>query len=171
MEPFLPHPTIIVVGGGHVGKAVAHLAKWLGFKVVVSDDRPEFCTPEMNPDADEFVICPMAELPDHYRIHSQTYLVLTTRGVPIDTAGLPPLLATPAVYIGIIGSKRRWLTTRKNLITAGITETELNKVVSPIGIELKAETPEEIALSILSEILILKNDASGLRMTMQPAKG
>lgn len=171
VEPFLPHPTIIVVGGGHVGKAVAHLAKWLGFKIVVSDDRPEFCTPDMHPDADEFVICPMAELPNHYRIHSQTYLVLTTRGVPVDTAGLPPLLATSAVYIGIIGSKRRWLTTRKNLLTAGIPEEELNKVVSPIGIELKAETPEEIALSILSEIMILKNDASGLRMTMQSAKG
>jgi xanthine dehydrogenase accessory factor len=171
VEPYLPHPTVLVVGGGHVGKAVAHLAKWLGYKVVVSDDRPEFCTPEMNPDADEFVICPMAELPDHYRIHSQTYLVLTTRGVPVDTAGLPLLLETPAVYIGIIGSKRRWLTTRKNLASAGISEDKLNKVVSPIGVELKAETPEEIAVSIMAEIMMLRNNASGKRMTMQQSNG
>ena len=171
VEPFLPHPTVLVIGGGHVGKAVAHLSKWLGFKVVVSDDRAEFCTPEMNPDADEFVVCPMAEIPMHYHIHSQTYLVLTTRGVPVDTAGLPHLLETPAVYIGIIGSKRRWLTTRKNLLTTGIKESDLDKVVSPIGIELKAETPEEIAVSILAEIMLLKNGASGQRMTLQASKG
>lgn len=168
VEAILPQPTVIVVGGGHVGKAVAHLAKWLDFRVVVSDDRPEFCTPEMNPDADEFAVCSMADIPNHTRIHSQTYLVLTTRGVPVDTAGLPLLLDTPAVYIGIIGSKRRWLTTRKNLLNDGMSEEKLNKVVSPIGIELKAETPEEIAVSIMAEILMLRTGSSGQRMTMQP---
>lgn len=167
VEPVLPHATVLIVGGGHVGKAVAHLTKWLGFRVVVSDDRPEFCTPEMNPDADELIICDMADIPAHTRIHSQTYLVLTTRGVPVDTAGLPPLLDTPAAYIGIIGSKRRWIATRKNLLESGITEEKLKKVVSPIGLEINAETPEEIAVSIMAEILLLRTGASGKRMTMQ----
>lgn len=168
VEPVLPDPVILIIGGGHVGKAVAHLAKWMGYHVVVSDDRPEFCTPAMNPDADEWVLCSMAELPGRIRIHSQTYLILTTRGSLIYTAGLPVLLESKAAFIGIIGSKRRWLTTRKNLLAAGISEEKLNKVVSPIGIELKAEAPEEIAVSILAEIQMIRTGASGARMTMQP---
>jgi xanthine dehydrogenase accessory factor len=86
--------------------------------------------------------------------------------VPVDTAGLPTLLETSAAYIGIIGSKRRWLTTRKNLSSAGIADEKLAKVVSPIGIELQAETPEEIAVSIMSEVLMIQKGASGKRMTM-----
>jgi xanthine dehydrogenase accessory factor len=97
-------------------------------------------------------------------------LILTTRGVAIDTPGLPALMETSAAYIGIIGSKRRWLATRKNLIEMGIKEEKLDKVVSPIGLELKAETPEEIAVSILAEILMLRSGASGLRMTMKQGK-
>ena len=74
VEPILPSPMLVVVGGGHVGKAVAHLAKWLGFRVAISDDRPEFCTPEANPDADEFYPVPMAELPLQLTITPQTAL-------------------------------------------------------------------------------------------------
>jgi xanthine dehydrogenase accessory factor len=170
IEPILPKPMVLIIGSGHVGKAVAHLVKWLGFKVVVSDDRPEFCTPEMVPDADEFLVCAMADIPSKIRINPQTYVILATRGVPIDSAGLPPLLETSAGYIGIIGSKRRWLTTRKNLLESGISEEKLNRIVSPIGIELKAETPEEIAVSIVAEILIIITGASGQRMTMQQPK-
>ena len=65
VEPILPPPTFVIIGGGHVGKAVAHLAKWLGFHVAVSDDRPEFCNKETIPDADGFYVCPMTELPNH----------------------------------------------------------------------------------------------------------
>lgn len=170
VEPILAQPLILVIGGGHVGKTVTHLAKWLGFRVVVSDDRPEFCNPIAVPEADEYVCCSMADIPAKIKINFQSYLILTTRGVAIDTPGLPALLETSAAYIGIIGSKRRWLATRKNLIEMGIKEEKLDKVVSPIGIELKAETPEEIAVSILAEVLILRNDASGLRMTMKHGK-
>jgi xanthine dehydrogenase accessory factor len=168
VEPVLPNPLVLVIGGGHVGKAVVHLAKWLGFRVVLSDDRPEFCNPTMVPEADEYILCPMKELPERVKINRSSYLVLTTRGVPIDSPGMPSLLAANPAYLGVIGSKRRWLATRKNLLTAGIPESELNKVISPIGIELKAETPEEIAVSIMAEILMLKTGASGQRMTMKP---
>jgi xanthine dehydrogenase accessory factor len=155
---------MVVIGGGHVGKAVAHLARWLGFQVAVSDDRPEFCTPEYNPDAQEFFPVPMVELPEHLSINPQTYLILTTRGAPVDIAGLPELLKTEAAYIGLIGSRRRWLTTKKGLIDLGISEETLNRIHSPIGIELNAETPEEIAVSIMAEIILLRNGGTGKSM-------
>lgn len=161
VEPFLPEPTLVVVGGGHVGKAVAHLGKWLGFRIAVSDDRPEFCTPEANPDADAFYPVPLSELSNHLRITSQTYLVLTTRGVSVDVAGLPALLNSEAAYIGAIGSKRRWTTALKQLREQGVSDDRLARVHSPIGIELNAETPEEIAVSILAEIVMLRNGGTG----------
>lgn len=167
VEPILPRPTLVVLGGGHVGKAVAHLARWLDFRVVVSDDRVEFCTPEANPDADEFYPVKMGELPAHLKITSQTYLVLTTRGTVVDGEGLPALLDTPAAYIGVIGSKRRWTVTRKALQDAGVPEEKIQRIVSPIGLELNAETPEEIAVSIMAEIIMLRNGGSGQPMNMR----
>jgi xanthine dehydrogenase accessory factor len=164
VEPVLPAPKIIVIGGGHVGKAVVHLAKWLGFRVAVSDDRLEFCTPEMNPDADEFYPVPMAELAQHVNINRQTYLILTTRGVATDVPGLPALLATRAAYIGVIGSRRRWSMTVKGLQEAGLNAESIARIHSPIGLELNAETPEEIAVSILAEIIMLRNEGSGKPM-------
>jgi xanthine dehydrogenase accessory factor len=109
----------------------------------------------------------MKDLPDRVRITRNSFLVLTTRGVPIDTPGMPAILNANPAYIGVIGSKRRWLATRKNLLAAGISEEQLNLVTSPIGIELKAETPEEIAVSIMAEVLMIKTGASGQRMTMK----
>jgi xanthine dehydrogenase accessory factor len=164
VEPILPAPTLVVVGGGHVGKAVAHLAKWLGFRVAVSDDRPEFCTPEANPDADEFYPLPLAELPLHLTITPQTYLVLTTRGVTVDVPGLPALLDTPAGYIGVIGSRKRWSTTTKQLEEQGISSERLERVHSPMGIGIGAETPEEIAVSIMAEVLMVRGSGSGKQM-------
>jgi xanthine dehydrogenase accessory factor len=166
MEVLLGMPEILVIGGGHVGKAVVHLAKWLGFRVSVSDDRPEFCTPEANPDADEFYPVSLKDLPTVKPIVRSTYVILTTRGVTVDVPGLPGLLDSDAAYIGIIGSKRRWMTTRKALEDLGIPQEKIQKIQSPIGLELNAETPEEIAVSILAEIIMLRNGGSGQRMTM-----
>lgn len=164
VEPILPPPLLVVIGGGHVGKAVAHLAKWLGFRVAVSDDRAEFCTPEANPDADEFYPVPMQELPQHLNINRRTYLVLTTRGNAVDVPGLPALLDTPAAYIGVIGSRRRWSLTVKALSEQGIPAEKLARVHSPIGIGIGAETPEEIAVSIMAEVLMLRGGGSGKPM-------
>jgi xanthine dehydrogenase accessory factor len=150
-----------------VGIAVTHLASWLGFRVAVSDDRPEWCTPELHPEADEFYPVPLTELPDQLEITPNTYLVLTTRGVDIDAKGIPKLLQTPAAYIGIIGSKKRWITTRKRIMDeTQLTETELDQIYSPIGLEIRAETPEEIAVSILSEIIMLRNGGTGKPMKL-----
>jgi len=164
VEPIIANPLLVVVGGGHVGKAVAHLAHWLGFRVAVSDDRPEFCSPEINPDADIFYPLALADLPKQLTISAQTYIVLTTRGAEVDIAGLPALLDTPAAYIGVIGSKRRWAITCKALREAGIAEEKLTRVHSPVGLELNAETPEEIAVSILAEIIQIRNGGTGQSM-------
>jgi xanthine dehydrogenase accessory factor len=164
VEPILPSPLLVVVGGGHVGKAVAHLAKWLGFRVAVSDDRPEFCTIEANPDADDFYPLPLAELPLALTITPQTALVLTTRGSNVDVAGLPALLDSQAGYIGVIGSRKRWNTTIKALNQQGISDEVLERIHSPIGLGIGAETPEEIAVSILAEILKLRTSGSGRSM-------
>lgn len=153
VEPLLPKPVLVVVGVGHVGKAVAHLAKWLDFIVVVSDDRPEFCNPKAVPEADEFYPVPLEELASKLTISPWTYIVLTTRGMNVDVKGLPSLLESEAGYIGVIGSKRRWATTKKQLQAVGISSEVINRVHSPIGLEIHAETPEEIAVSIMAEII------------------
>jgi xanthine dehydrogenase accessory factor len=169
VEPVQPKPILVVIGTGHVGKAVAHLAHWLGFWVVANDDRPEFCTPQAVPDADEFIPTTMNELPERLEITPWTFLVLTTRGTNVDVQGLPALLETPAAYVGVIGSQRRWATARKQLLEMGVPEEKLKQVRSPIGLELKAETPEEIAVSIMAEIIMLRQGGDGAVMSSRKA--
>ncbi|MBN2146455.1 MAG: XdhC family protein [Anaerolineales bacterium] len=164
VEPILPKPVLVVIGAGHVGKALVHLAHWLGFWVVVCDDRPEFCSPESVPGADAYYPVAMQELPANLVITPWTYLVLTTRGVDVDVEGLPVLLTSKAAYIGVIGSRRRWTTTWKQLLERGVNEAELERVHSPVGLELNAETPEEIAVSIMAEIIMLRNGGDGREM-------
>ncbi len=166
VEPILPAPSVVVVGAGHVGKAVAHLAKWLGFSVAVSDDRVEFCNPQTVPDADAYYPVAMEELPSQFKVNRRTFFVLTTRGSSVDAVGLGPLLDSPAAYIGVIGSKRRWATTVKELKARGVPEEKIARVHSPMGLELQAETPEEIAVSIMAEILMIRDKGSG-----KPMKG
>ena len=164
VEPIFPPPLLVIIGAGHVGKAVVHLAKWLGYRVAVSDDRAEFCNEESTPGADAYYPVKMDELPKHISIDKRTVLILTTRGSAVDAAGLAPLLDSVAAYIGVIGSKRRWATTVKTLKEKGVDETKLAKVHSPIGLELQAETPEEIAVSIMAEVLMLRDNGTGRSM-------
>ncbi len=164
VEPILPPPTVLIIGGGHVGKAVAHLAKWLDFRVIVSDDRPEFCNKEAIPDADAFEVCPMSEVPSRVKINRRTYVILTTRGSAVDVEGLPGLLEAGPAYIGVIGSRRRWAITVKELEARGTRREQLETVHSPMGLELQAETPAEIAVSIMAEVLMLRDRGSGRSM-------
>ncbi|HLO29387.1 MAG TPA: XdhC/CoxI family protein [Anaerolineales bacterium] len=164
VEPILPPAMIVVIGAGHVGKAVVHLAKWLGFRVAVSDDRPEFCNPEAVPGADAYYPVEMGKLPEQLKLNKQTYIVITSRGSNVDAKGLPGLLGANAAYIGVIGSKRRWLTTVKALKAKGVSEEQIARVHSPMGLELNAETPEEIAVSIMAEVLMLKDKGTGKPM-------
>lgn len=165
LEPILPSPVLLLIGAGHVGKAVTHLARWLGFQVIVSDDRAELCNPQTTPEAHAYYNLSMQDLPGALKITPWTYVVLTTRGVDVDVPGLPGILNSPAAYIGVIGSRRRWLTTRKQLLGAGVPPEMLDRVHSPIGLELNAETPEEIAVSILAEIIMLRHGGNGRMMS------
>jgi xanthine dehydrogenase accessory factor len=164
VEPILPPALIVVIGAGHVGKAVVHLAKWLGFRVAVSDDRPEFCSPESAPGADAYYPVEMGQLPGQLELTPRSYVVITSRGSSVDAAGLPALLATRAAYIGVIGSRRRWATTVKALKEKGVPDEQIRRVHSPMGLELNAETPEEIAVSILAEVLMIRDRGTGKTM-------
>jgi xanthine dehydrogenase accessory factor len=166
IEPIKPAPTLLIIGGGHVGKALVHLGKWLGFRVVLSDDRPEFCNPEAVPGADDYLPIPIYQLPITFNFHPETYIVLSTRGMPLDVDGLPHLLDVPHAYLGVIGSKRRWATAVRHLTEKGISAEKLARVHAPMGLELNAETPEEIALSILAEIVMLRRGGTGAPMRM-----
>lgn len=168
VDPIGARETIVVFGGGHVGRAVIHLAHWLGFRTVVCDDRVEFTTAESAPEADERIQCALAEVPSRVAIDARTFLVLATRGVSVDVDGLPALLETPAAYIGVIGSRRRWETAFAELEGRGIPRERLERVTSPMGLELKAETPEEIAVSILAQIIQLRRGGTGEPMAHAP---
>jgi len=168
VDPIGVKPTVVVFGGGHVGQAVIHLAHWLGFRTVIADDRPEFASAESAPEADEHIVGPLAELAQHVRLDDQTYLVLTTRGVNIDVEGVPALLDSAAAYLGIIGSRRRWETAAAELEARGTPRAKLERVHSPMGLELNAETPEEIAVSILAEIIGLRRGGTGESMRHAP---
>jgi xanthine dehydrogenase accessory factor len=164
MEPILPEPTVLVIGCGHCGQALADLAHWAGFRVIVSDDRADLCNPDIIPHADEYLTVPAAEIAKTAPIHSRTYIASVTRGMALDVAMLPTLLESAAPYIGVMGSRRRWATAVKKLKEQGISEDKLNRIHAPIGIELNAETPREIAVSILAEIIAHHRGGSGQAM-------
>ena len=164
VEPILPKLTLVVIGAGHVGRQVAFLGHWLGYRVIVTDDRLEFATPESMPGADEYIVSEMADLPQKVNINEFTCIIATTRGGDVDIAGLAPLLDTKAGYIGVIGSKRRWEFTKKGLLAKGVDPEKFKRVHSPIGLDLQAETPEEIAVSILAEVMKAVNRTTGASM-------
>jgi xanthine dehydrogenase accessory factor len=157
IDPLSKPDDIVVVGGGHVGKAVVFLAKWLGFRVTLSEDREEYCRPEAVPGADVYLMCKLEDLPSRFAFSEKTAVVLATRNNQVEINGLPALLEVPTAYIGLISSKRRWKITEKELLDAGIKKSALERIHVPVGLDIGADTPEEIALSILAEILLVKN--------------
>ncbi len=161
VEPVGISPSLLVIGGGHVGKALAELGKWMGYRVILSDDRAEFCNPEYAPGLDGYVVCKPGDVPEQVAINQQTYIACVTRGLPVDVNLIPALLATDAPYIGLIGSRRRWTLTAQALKERGLTEAQVARVRAPIGLELEAETPQEIALSIMAEITMLRRGGTG----------
>jgi xanthine dehydrogenase accessory factor len=161
IEPIMPRNKLVIIGGGHVGREVAHLGHWLGFRVAICDDRPEFCNPETIPEADEFYPDLFSDVSQNIEFTPWTYVVLTTRSLELDLKILPTLLESDAAYIGVIGSRRRWGTAKGKLLESGIPQYKIDMIRSPIGLSLKAETPREIALSILAEIIMVYKHADG----------
>ncbi len=153
LEPSLPPPTLLVAGCGHVGRAVVELANWLGYTTVATDDREEQVTAEALPLADVRLPGSIGNALAAHEVTPDTSVVLVSRSVDYDASALPLLLATPARYIGVMGSARRWAATRKQLIDHGVAEAQLDKVHAPIGYDIGAETVEEIAVSIMAEVI------------------
>ena len=160
LEPYLPPATVFVIGCGHVGKQVAALSHWLGYRVVVYDDRSALVTAENIPDADVYLSGTFTEAVAANPLHRQTFVTMVTRNVAVDRKIIPHLVASPAPYIGIMGSRRRWSETRRQLLDDGLSQDQLERFHVPIGLELQAESPQEIALSILAEITQLRRSAA-----------
>jgi len=156
LEPYMPPATIFVIGCGHIGSAVVELAHWMGFRVVVFDDRPELVADAAVPLADVRLSGDFATALQVAPISDQTHVVVVTRNMGVDLELLPHLLGSGARSIGVMGSTRRWATTRAELANRGVAVAQLDAVSSPIGLDLHAETPQEIAVSILAEIVAMR---------------
>lgn len=165
IEPQGSLPTLLVIGGGHVGKALAELGLWSGWRVVLSDDRPAYCNPDYVPGLAGYLVCKPSEIPSRMTVTNSTYAAAVTRGMPVDIDLIPALLATQAAYIGLIGSRRRWSLTMKALREErGLDEADFQRIYAPIGLELNAETPQEIAVSIMAQIVMLHRGGDGKAM-------
>jgi xanthine dehydrogenase accessory factor len=153
LEPYMPPHTVFVIGAGHVGRTVVELAHWLGYRTVINDDREGLATGDNVPLADVHLECSVEEALEKEPVTADTSVVLVSRDIAIDSDAVPRLLATDAQYVGVMGSKRRWLTVEKNLADNGVSPEDLASLHVPIGIELGAETLEEVAVSILAEVI------------------
>jgi xanthine dehydrogenase accessory factor len=157
VESLATTPTLVIVGAGHIGAAVAQLARPLGFRIVVLDDRAEFVTPENFPHADERIAGDLIARVREIEITPRTFVVFVTRDHALDAQLLGAVVEKPAAYIGMLGSARRAATLIESLKKQGVSETALARVHAPIGLPIHAETPQEIAVSILAEIIQVKN--------------
>jgi xanthine dehydrogenase accessory factor len=161
IEPARKPKTLHLFGAGHVARPTAHMASLVGFRVEVMDDRDEFADAGRFPDADVIRV-----LPDFNRALSEvsvdgdSFVVIVTRGHEYDKTVLAQILKTEACYIGMIGSRRKRDAIYRALLTEGFTHEDLRRVHCPIGLDIGAETPEEIAVSIVAELI--RHRARGL---------
>lgn len=169
VEPVLPLPTLYIFGAGHIGFALSKIAKLTGFRVVVVDDRPAYANTERFPDADEFHVEDPALMIPKLNINQASYLVIACRGHLEDQQVLAEVVKTPAVYIGMIGSKKKVKTVFSNLKAQGVTEETLSRVHAPIGVPIATETPEEIAVSIMAEMIDVRRRLGEKRNAQSPA--
>ncbi len=153
VEPIVSDPTVHIFGGGHVSQQIVPLAALVGFKVVIIDDRPEFADQKRFPEADEVHQYSFDDVLEKLAIDETSYIVIVTRGHVHDRTVLTQALKTNARYIGMIGSRRKVGIVFKKLMEEGFRREDLDRVFSPIGLNIGAETPEEIAVSIISELI------------------
>jgi xanthine dehydrogenase accessory factor len=159
IEPILTAPTLYIFGGGHVSLPLARIGKLLGFKIAVIDDRAEFASAERFPEAEVVLAEDFTQAFPGLEIDKSSYIVIVTRGHQHDELVLSWAVGTPAKYIGMIGSKTKVKTIFSHLLAKGVTQEQLDSVHSPIGLAIDAQTPEEIAVSILAEIIKVRRSA------------
>ena len=166
VEGFTTPPTLVMVGGGHVGKATADLAYQLGYRVYIVDDRPEFSNEARFPYAEDTIVIPYDRWSDQISINVNSFVVVATRGHRYDDMALESALRTRARYIGLLGSRRKTLMIYRRLMEQGISKERIGEVYAPIGLNIGALTPEEIAVSIMSEVIMVRRGGDGGKMTM-----
>lgn len=168
IEPITAAPALFVFGGGHIAVPLVKMAAIAGFKITVIDERPDFASAARFPDAAEVIV---SEIPSAYarlNIDKGSYIVIVTHGHKGDEAALEGALKTSARYIGMIGSKEKNKAVFAHLLAKGFSQEDLARVHAPIGLHIKAQTPEEIAVSILAEIIGVKHSADDMA---SPAQG
>jgi xanthine dehydrogenase accessory factor len=167
-EPFAPAPALVIVGAGHVGKALAGLGRFLGLHVTVLDDRPEFATRERFAEADEVIAAPVVG--DTLRglpISPRTAVVVAMRNQDLDFEGCAAALGTPARYVGLLGSRRKAVLIAERLQAAGVPAERVAALRSPVGLDIGATAPAEIALAILGEWIMLREGARGKPLQLE----
>jgi len=158
LEPIVSQPTIYIFGAGHISFSIAKIARISGFKVVVVDDRPEFANPERFPDADQIIAQGFEAVFPGLKINKSSYIVIVTRGHLQDQKVLEWAVKSEAKYVGMIGSRKKNEAVFSNLQSKGIPIELLDSVHAPIGLDINAETPEEIAVSIIAEIIKIRRE-------------
>lgn len=156
VEPFIPAPVLLIAGAGHIAAPLAELGALMKFSVSVTDDRASFARRERFPTAKHLLVGSIEETLRAYPITPRTYIVLVTRAHSHDVQALRAILDSSAAYIGMIGSQRRVWAVLKLLHAEGMPEEKLLRVRAPIGLDLGGSTPEEIALSIMSEVVLVR---------------
>jgi xanthine dehydrogenase accessory factor len=165
IEPFVPNPVLLIAGAGHIAAPLASLAHLMNFSVSVTDDRTSFANRERFPTAKQLLVGDIESTLKNYPITTRSHIVLVTRAHAHDVQGLRAIIDSPAAYIGMIGSQRRVWAVFKLLHEEGVPAEKLSRVRAPIGLDLGGGTPEEIALSIMAEIIKLRHNGSGIAMS------
>ena len=165
IEVVEPAATLLVVGGGHVGRAVGEVGALLGMDVVLLDDREDYANPERFPYPCRVICGDFGEELERFPINANSYIVLVSRGHLVDELSLRQVVERGAGYVGMIGSKRRTRTVLEHLAADGVDEQALARVFTPIGLDIGAETPEEIAVAVLAEIILVRRGGGALPMS------
>ncbi|NTW71306.1 MAG: xanthine dehydrogenase [Eubacteriaceae bacterium] len=160
LEPFIPKPRLYLFGGGHVAKPICEFASRTGFIVTVIDDRPAFANAVRFPDANKVICDSFEKALEKIELKKSDYVVIVTRGHKHDGLVLKEVLKHDLSYTGMIGSKRRVKAMMEELLEEGYPEDKLNSVCSPIGLDIGGITPDEIAISIVGQLILYKNKIS-----------
>jgi xanthine dehydrogenase accessory factor len=166
-EPFGPPPALIIVGAGHVGKALAGLARFLGVSVTVLDDRPEYASRERFPEAEHVVAAPVGESLGWLPVRPGTAVVIAMRNQDLDYEATAAALRTSARYVGLIGARRKAILVTERLVSDGFPLERVRTLRAPIGLDVGARTPEEIAVSIVAEWLMVRQGGTGSALRLE----
>jgi xanthine dehydrogenase accessory factor len=156
VEPVIPSPSAIIFGAGHISKSLCKVASLAGFATTIVDNRETFANRERFPEADEIFAEEYEEVFPKLIVHDSTYLIIVTRGHRDDMRVLRWAAATPARYVAMIGSKRKVISVVKELEKEGLSREQLSRIYAPMGLEIGAISPEEIAISVAAEMIAVR---------------